>query len=269
MTSQPLPCRVRAAIAACATAHACASARCAARNLTAEFPLLQRLRQPVLGESDAALVPGRSRGRSLHRSGARDRRARPGATWIDDIRCWPAPGRPTTASSLLTRRIALAAASLRAHRPGIGPRIRRADAAYRFSWRIRNRLAGIELVDGSPCIWEVRRIKSPAEVVYIRECCQLVSARSKHLPQQLAVGAHRSRSLPRSHHRHPESRRAHRALPRCRIWSRRLRADHLAPETPRAREGDILIIDVGATINGYFCDFDRNYGFGQLERLLR
>jgi Xaa-Pro aminopeptidase len=32
---------------------------------------------------------------------------------------------------------------------------------------------------------------------------------------------------------------------------------------PRALEdGDILIIDVGATVHGYFCDFDRNFGIG-------
>jgi Xaa-Pro dipeptidase len=29
------------------------------------------------------------------------------------------------------------------------------------------------------------------------------------------------------------------------------------------QQGDVLIIDVGATVNGYFCDFDRNYAFGK------
>jgi len=27
-------------------------------------------------------------------------------------------------------------------------------------------------------------------------------------------------------------------------------------------EGDVLIIDTGTLYNGYFCDFDRNFGFG-------
>jgi len=28
-------------------------------------------------------------------------------------------------------------------------------------------------------------------------------------------------------------------------------------------DGDVLIIDTGATFDGYFCDFDRNFAFGQ------
>ena len=28
--------------------------------------------------------------------------------------------------------------------------------------------------------------------------------------------------------------------------------------------GDVLIIDTGTTFDGYFCDFDRNYGFGHV-----
>jgi len=30
--------------------------------------------------------------------------------------------------------------------------------------------------------------------------------------------------------------------------------------------GDILIIDTGSTLNGYFCDFDRNFGFGKINQ---
>ncbi|WP_353885776.1 M24 family metallopeptidase, partial [uncultured Microbacterium sp.] len=30
--------------------------------------------------------------------------------------------------------------------------------------------------------------------------------------------------------------------------------------------GDILIIDTGSTVNGYFCDFDRNFGFGKISQ---
>ena len=30
------------------------------------------------------------------------------------------------------------------------------------------------------------------------------------------------------------------------------------------QDGDILIIDTGTTLDGYFCDFDRNFGFGKI-----
>ena len=32
------------------------------------------------------------------------------------------------------------------------------------------------------------------------------------------------------------------------------------------KDGDILIIDTGSTLNGYFCDFDRNFGFGNISQ---
>ena len=36
------------------------------------------------------------------------------------------------------------------------------------------------------------------------------------------------------------------------------------PTEKKLAEGDILIIDTGTTLDGYFCDFDRNFGFGRL-----
>ena len=31
------------------------------------------------------------------------------------------------------------------------------------------------------------------------------------------------------------------------------------------QKGDVLILDTGCTFDGYFCDFDRNYGFGHVD----
>ena len=36
----------------------------------------------------------------------------------------------------------------------------------------------------------------------------------------------------------------------------------MGPSDRRPQKGDILIIDTGATFDGYFCDFDRNFSFG-------
>ena len=36
------------------------------------------------------------------------------------------------------------------------------------------------------------------------------------------------------------------------------------PTEKKLAEGDVLIIDTGTTLDGYFCDFDRNFGFGKL-----
>ena len=38
------------------------------------------------------------------------------------------------------------------------------------------------------------------------------------------------------------------------------------PTERETKDGDILIIDTGATLNGYFSDFDRNFGFGKIHK---
>ena len=38
------------------------------------------------------------------------------------------------------------------------------------------------------------------------------------------------------------------------------------PTESVTKDGDILIIDTGATFNGYFSDFDRNFGFGKIHK---
>jgi Xaa-Pro dipeptidase len=42
--------------------------------------------------------------------------------------------------------------------------------------------------------------------------------------------------------------------------------DIISPPAGRHLQlGDVLILDTGCTFDGYFCDFDRNYGFGQVD----
>ena len=37
------------------------------------------------------------------------------------------------------------------------------------------------------------------------------------------------------------------------------------PSEKKLNEGDVLVIDTGTTYDGYFCDFDRNFGFGKIS----
>jgi Xaa-Pro dipeptidase len=185
-------------------------------------------------------------------------------TWIADIRCWPAPRPQDDGVSLLTD----ALRSLPSRFGRIGMELGR-ESIVRMPLvdflELRNCLTGIELADGSPCIWQVRRIKSPAELACIRESCQLVSAAFEDLPRQLAAGRTELEIcrdltidvLRRGAHSVPFLAAASGPGGYPQIISR--------PSARVLEVGDILIIDVGATINGYFCDFDRNYGFGKLS----
>ena len=43
--------------------------------------------------------------------------------------------------------------------------------------------------------------------------------------------------------------------------------DIISPAGSRKiRDGDVLILDTGCTFDGYYCDFDRNYGFGKVDQ---
>ena len=39
----------------------------------------------------------------------------------------------------------------------------------------------------------------------------------------------------------------------------------MGPTDKKLGNGDVLIIDTGSTFDGYFCDFDRNFAFGDLS----
>jgi Xaa-Pro dipeptidase len=184
--------------------------------------------------------------------------------WIDDIRSWPAPRPADDGVSLLEG--VLKALPRRFSR--IGMEMGR-ESTVRMPLvdflELRSRLGGLELVDGSPCLWQVRNIKSAAEVGYIRQSCQLVSDAFDDLPRQLAAGRTESEVcrdftidiLKRGAHAVPFMAAASGPGGYAQIISR--------PGARVLAQGDILIIDVGATINGYFCDFDRNFGFGKLS----
>ncbi len=185
-------------------------------------------------------------------------------SWIDDIHSWPAPRPADDGVSLLAG--ALRSVPRRFGR--IGLEMGR-ESVLRMPLTdflaVREQLRGIELVDGSPCIWRVRRIKTVAEIAHIRASCQLVSDAFAAIPQQLAVG--RSETEVCRDLMIDIFKRGADTVPfiACASGPGGY-AQIISRPGPRVlQEGDVLIIDVGATTGGYFCDFDRNYGFGKLS----
>lgn len=122
-----------------------------------------------------------------------------------------------------------------------------------------------QLVDGSPCIWGARNIKSAAEIQMIRSSGQLVSDAFAALPKYAKLGQSEAEIcremtidiIRRGAHAVPFLACASGEGGYAEIISR--------PKSRLLREGDVLIIDVGATTHGYFCDFDRNYDFGRIS----
>jgi Xaa-Pro dipeptidase len=189
-------------------------------------------------------------------------------TWLDRIHSWPAPRPSDDGTSLLAsvlrnlpRRFARVGFELGREHSLRMPVMQFID--------LRNALQGIELVNGSPCIWEIRMLKTEAEIGHIRHICELASDAYARVPHLVKLG--------------DSEREAARKL-RIEL------AEHGADSTPflpaisgpggipqivcgphdRIIEtGDILFFDTGSTYDGYFCDFDRNFAVGKVSDAVR
>lgn len=185
-------------------------------------------------------------------------------TWIEEIHTWPAPRPEDDGVSLLSS--ALSDVPRRHGRVGM-------ELGREHSLRmpvedlqsVRNSLSGVDIVNGSPCIWEVRMVKTDREVDRIRHICEIVSDAYANVPTLISAG---------------DSERE--ACRKLRIDILRRGADSVpylpgisgpggVPQIvcgPRDRiiqEGDILFFDSGSTFDGYFSDFDRNYAVGKVS----
>ncbi|MEM0989729.1 MAG: Xaa-Pro peptidase family protein [Pseudomonadota bacterium] len=182
-------------------------------------------------------------------------------SWVEDIRTWPAPVPDDDGISLL----AAAIADLPKRFGRVGMELGR-EMSLRMPvtdfLALRDRV-GTELTDGSPCLWDIRMVKTPAEIARIDHICAIASDAYGALPGWAGPGM------------------------TDRQVSARLRQDILARGAdnvpflpaisgpggidqivcgPGDREltlGDVLFIDTGSTFDGYFCDFDRQYAVGQ------
>jgi len=186
------------------------------------------------------------------------------ATWVDDVRTWPAPVPADDGVTLLAG--ALSELPRRFGRLGFElgreslVRMPLADLE-----RLRGLAHGLDFVDGSPVIWALRRVKSDGEVARIRAACRIAGDSFAALPGLLALG---------------DSERA--ACRKLKLEMTRRGADTtpyvmgasgpggydniiMGPSDRPLGAGDLLIIDTGATYDGYFCDFDRNFAFGHLD----
>ena len=186
------------------------------------------------------------------------------ATWVDDVRTWPAPQPEDDGISILSETIRSALGNVRKLGVQLGHesllRMPAGDYAALLST-----LPGVEVVDVATEIHQLRYVKSPAEIEKIHHICQITSDGFEALPDSLRMG---------------ESERINCQRFRMDLLNRG--ADNspyivggagpggygniiMGPGDRIIESGDILIIDTGTTFDGYFCDFDRNFGFGTVD----
>ena len=190
--------------------------------------------------------------------------ARMKETWLDDIVMWPAPRPNDEGITELTATIK----RLKKISGVIGmPMGTESHVRMPFSdfKKLQENIRGIQLVDASPLIQELRKIKSEAEISKIRYICQRVSEGFLELPKIANLGDEEKEIF------------------------RKFRIDLLArgadevpylvggsgpkgptevigmPSDRNLTKGDMLMMDTGAVFDGYFSDFDRNFCFGSVD----
>jgi len=184
-------------------------------------------------------------------------------TWIKNVKTWQSPNPNDEGITALQDTIL----SIQSNECSIGCEIGM-ESHLRMSIKdfqtLNTRLANHSFVDASPLIWKLRMTKSTNEISKIKKIISIASNAFDELPKHLQIGQSE--------------------IEICNIMKKTLLdlgADHTLymscasgpggydqiicdPTEKKLQNGDILIIDTGTTLDGYFCDFDRNFGFGEI-----
>ena len=190
------------------------------------------------------------------------------SSWVKEVRTWMAPQPGDDGVSLLTEALREATGPTGRIGAEFGPELQLRMPINDFL-RVREAIRPLDMVDGSEVMRRLRMIKSPGEVARIRAAAQLVSAAFKALPDALALGINERDACLRL--QLDILRRGADKIPYMIAGSgpggyQTINSD---PSNRVLRRGDILIIDTGSSIDGYFCDFDRNFAFGPPEDAAR
>ena len=177
-------------------------------------------------------------------------------SWVDDIRTWPSPRPEDEGISLLRdalagfRRIGMPMGEESSLRMGLG------DLE-----RLRAGLTA-EFVDATPLIRVLRMVKSAAEIAILGRISAIGSDAFDRAGALFAEGQPLDQAF--------------RAFKIALLEAGAEDVPYLVggagpggygdvispPSARRLQRGDVLMLDTGATLQGYFCDFDRNFAIG-------
>jgi Xaa-Pro aminopeptidase len=189
-------------------------------------------------------------------------------TWVRDIRSWSAPNPADDGLSLLHDLLApLASAGARL---GV---MKGHETALRMplgDWeRLTGGLPGLQIADATALVQGLRMVKSPAEIDKLRHICAIGSATFACVPEIISEGM-ALEDVFRAFRREALALGADDVPYLVGGAARGGYGDVISPPTRRdLQAGDVLMLDTGATWDGYFCDFDRNWAIGRTDALAR
>ncbi|WP_169569947.1 M24 family metallopeptidase [Sneathiella limimaris] len=179
-------------------------------------------------------------------------------TWLDDIQTWSSPHATDDGVSLLT--------SILKPFSRVGMLMGR-ESSLRMPLKdfqsLQQNLPHISFVNVSAEVQHLRMVKSPAEIQFIEQICSIASTSFENAANLFQVGMPLDEVF-RTFKKDLLTNGADDVPYLVGGAGDGGYADVISPpsSTP-LKEGDILMLDTGATFKGYFCDFDRNYAFGR------
>ena len=189
------------------------------------------------------------------------------ATWIDDVRTWPAPRPVDDGLELLVDTLMEVAGRQvdpsgriglpMGHETHVRMPLADLDA-------LRDRIAPATFVDATDIVRSLRMVKSPREVQKVAHICDVVSGAFEGLGDLLSTGMTEREAF--AAFRIDLLRRGADDVPYL-VGASGPGFDDIIrqPSDREIRAGDLLMFDTGSIFDGYSSDFDRYVAFGRAD----
>ena len=185
-------------------------------------------------------------------------------TWIKNIKTWQSPNPEDEGISTLTNEIL----SISKKRSRIGCELGKENflriTINDFN-KLKNNLSDSDFIDASSIIWEMRMIKSKNEIDKIKKIISIASQAFDELQNYINIGQSEIEITNIMKKKLIDLGADHTLYMSCASGLGGYDQIICDPTEKKLNEGDVLVIDTGTTYDGYFCDFDRNFGFGKIS----
>ncbi len=183
------------------------------------------------------------------------------ASWLSDIDSWPSPNPADEGVSLLIRHIGAIPRGFGRIGMELGAETRLGMTAADFAI-LKAGLSSTEIVDAAALVQGIKAILSPAELERTQLAADIVDGAFDAVPAMVEVGMSEARL-----HRLFQAEILSRGADYVRylaIGSGPGGYDSICrgPIDRAITRGDVLALDTGSVIDGYFCDYDRNFSIG-------
>lgn len=189
-------------------------------------------------------------------------------TWLDDVHTWSSPNPEDEGISILTDVLRSIANGSKIIGVPMGPETQIRMPLLDFE-RLKTALPDHRFEDASSIIRNLRMTKSEAEIEKVRHACSLISTVFETLPNFVHIGMSET-DIFREFKKAALDQGVDDVAYLVGGTEQGGLEDIISPPSSRkAQAGDILMLDTGATFDGYFCDFDRNYAFEHADDLVK